>query len=61
MGRPLRYELADYHSSRPGHDLAYGIDGTRLRELGWQPPVDFETGVKRTVAWEAEHEGLLDG
>lgn len=52
MGRPLRYELADYHSSRPGHDLAYGIDGSRLRALGWNPPVDFETGVKRTVNWE---------
>lgn len=55
MGKPLKYELADYHSSRPGHDLAYGIDGSRLRALGWNPPVDFETGVKRTVAWELEH------
>jgi dTDP-glucose 4,6-dehydratase len=52
MGLPLHYELADYHSSRPGHDLAYGIDGSRLHALGWQPPVDFATGVKRTVAWE---------
>jgi dTDP-glucose 4,6-dehydratase len=57
MGLPLRYELTDYHSSRPGHDLAYGIDGTRLRAAGWQPPVDFETGVKRTVAWELGHAG----
>jgi dTDP-glucose 4,6-dehydratase len=55
MGRPLRYELTDYHSSRPGHDLAYGIDGSRLRRLGWRPPVDFATGVKRTVTWELEH------
>jgi dTDP-glucose 4,6-dehydratase len=57
MGRPLSYELTDYHSSRPGHDLAYGIDGSRLAALGWQPPVDFATGVKRTVAWTLEHEG----
>ena len=56
MGLPLKYELADYHSSRPGHDLAYGIDGSRLRALGWEPPVDFATGVKRTVAWEMEHQ-----
>ena len=55
VGRPLKYELTDYHSSRPGHDLAYGIDGSRLRGLGWRPPVDFETGVKRTVTWELEH------
>lgn len=55
MGLPLRAELTDYHSSRPGHDLAYGIDGSRLRDLGWEPPVDFATGIKRTVAWELEH------
>ena len=59
MGEPLQYELTDYHSSRPGHDLRYGIDGSRLRVLGWKPPVDFETGVKRTVTWEMEHTGLL--
>jgi dTDP-glucose 4,6-dehydratase len=56
MGRPLIYETTDYHSSRPGHDLAYGIDGSRLHALGWQPPVDFATAVKRTVAWELQHE-----
>jgi dTDP-glucose 4,6-dehydratase len=59
MGLPLRYELTDWHSQRPGHDLAYGIDGSRLAALGWRPPVDFETGVRRTVAWEMEHAGLL--
>lgn len=57
MGLPLAYELTDYHSSRPGHDLAYGIDGSRLRALGWQPPVDFTAAVKRTVAWELDHAG----
>ena len=55
MGLPLRAQLTDYHSSRPGHDLAYGIDGSRLRALGWAPPVDFGTGVKRTVTWTLEH------
>ena len=59
MGKPLKYTLTDYHSSRPGHDLAYGIDGARLRGLGWKPPVDFETGVRRTVAWELDHADLL--
>lgn len=59
MGKPLRHALVDYHSSRPGHDIAYGIDGSRLRSLGWSPPVDFETGVKRTVAWELDHSGVL--
>jgi dTDP-glucose 4,6-dehydratase len=52
LGRPLKYELADWHSSRPGHDLAYGIDGSRLHELGWKPPVSFAEGVRRLVQWE---------
>jgi dTDP-glucose 4,6-dehydratase len=59
MRKPLLYELADYHSSRPGHDLDYGIDGSRLRALGWNPPVSFTDGVRRTVAWELAHTGML--
>jgi dTDP-glucose 4,6-dehydratase len=55
LGRPLLYDLADYHSARPGHDLAYGIDGTRLHELGWKPPVSFTEGVWRLVQWEQRH------
>lgn len=52
LGRPLKYELTDYHASRPGHDLAYGIDGSRLHALGWKPPVSFAEGVRRLMAWE---------
>jgi len=59
MGKPLRHQLTDYHSSRPGHDIAYGLDASRLRALGWTPPVDFEAGVKRTVTWELDHSGAL--
>jgi dTDP-glucose 4,6-dehydratase len=55
LGKPLLYDLADYHSARPGHDLAYGIDGTRLHELGWKPPVSFAEGVRRLVQWELGH------
>lgn len=51
-GRPLDWYLTDYHSARPGHDLAYGIDGSRLHELGWKAPVSFDEGVRRLVAWE---------
>jgi len=57
VGKPLKYKLTDYHSSRPGHDIAYGLDASRLRALGWKPPVDFETGLKRTVIWEMEYAG----
>ena len=41
---------------RPGHDLRYAIDPTKMRtELGWKPETTFETGLRQTVAWYREH------
>lgn len=55
MGRPLHYVMEDFHSSRPGHDLRYALDGTKLSSLGWKPPVSVEEGIARTVRWTLEH------
>lgn len=52
LGKDLRYELIDFHSSRPGHDIRYGLDGSKLRELGWNHPVSFEAGMKQLIDWE---------
>lgn len=54
MGKELHYEMVDFHSSRPGHDLRYALDGTKLRLLGWGPPVGFEQSLRRTVEWTLE-------
>lgn len=43
------YDLIDFVDDRPGHDARYAVDSTRVRDLGWQPTVDFETGLERTV------------
>jgi dTDP-glucose 4,6-dehydratase len=51
LGKKPNYELVDFHSSRPGHDLRYALDGTRLKELGWEIPVDFYKSLERTVRW----------
>jgi dTDP-glucose 4,6-dehydratase len=55
IGRPLRYELADFHSARPGHDPHYGLDGSKLAAAGWSPPVDFAASLARTVRWTLDH------
>jgi dTDP-glucose 4,6-dehydratase len=48
-----RYEdLISYVTDRPGHDLRYAIDASKIeRELGWKPQETFETGLRKTVQW----------
>ncbi len=52
MGKELKYKLVDFHSEQPGHDLHYGLDGTKLRELGWKSPVSFDESMKATIDWQ---------
>jgi dTDP-glucose 4,6-dehydratase len=51
LGKPLKYEMIDFHSSRPGHDLRYGLDGTKMREIGWGIPVSFDVSLEKTIRW----------
>jgi len=55
QGRHLVYEMLDFHSQRPGHDLRYGLSGELLAELGWKPPVTFEHSLEKTVKWMLSH------
>jgi dTDP-glucose 4,6-dehydratase len=49
--------LIQHVADRPGHDLRYAIDPTRMREeLGWQPSVTLQEGLERTVRWYLENE-----
>jgi len=41
---------------RPGHDRRYALDSAKTRRLGWQPQIEFETGIDETVRWYREHE-----
>lgn len=51
VGKPLHHEMVDFHSSRPGHDLRYALDGTKLKEMGWQPQSNFEQSLSHVVRW----------
>lgn len=45
-------ELIKFVKDRPGHDMRYAIDPTKIRnELGWYPETDFDTGIQKTVEW----------
>jgi len=48
--------LIEYVADRPGHDLRYAIDSSKItKELGWQPQENFSTGLRKTVEWYMEN------
>lgn len=54
-------ELITYVTDRLGHDARYDIDSTKLqKELGWEPSLQFEEGVEKTVKWYLENEAWMD-
>jgi dTDP-glucose 4,6-dehydratase len=56
--RGPRRRLIDFVPDRPGHDLRYAIDASRIAsELGWRPKHDFEKGLRKTVEWYLENRG----
>jgi dTDP-glucose 4,6-dehydratase len=57
MGKELKYEMLDFHSARPGHDLRYALDGTKmLEEFDWQPRLKVDERLREVVEWTLEHE-----
>lgn len=51
LGKELKYEMVDFHSSRPGHDLRYALDGNKLEKLGWHHPMPLEVSLSKTIRW----------
>lgn len=52
-------KFIDFHTYSPGHDLHYGLDGSKLVTMGWQAPFDFESSLKKTVKWTMDHSEWL--
>lgn len=63
LGNPEGHseELITFVTDRAGHDLRYAIDSSKLhRELGWEPSLQFEEGLEKTVKWYLEHQDWID-
>ena len=54
-------DLITYVTDRAGHDMRYAIDSTKLqKELGWEPSLQFEEGIEKTVKWYLENEAWME-
>ena len=59
-------DLISFVTDRPGHDVRYAIDASKIqRELGWVPEESFESGLRKTIEWYLSNAGwwqrVLDG
>ena len=59
QGKELNYEMIDFHTSRPGHDLRYALDGGLLKSLGWEPKIKFSERVKEVTEWTLANDRWL--
>ena len=51
LDKELKYEMVDFHSSRPGHDLRYALSNKKMVKMGWDVPMLFKESLYRTVNW----------
>ena len=59
VGKELNYEMVDFHTSRPGHDLRYALSGDLLKSLGWEPRIKLSDRIKETVDWTLANDRWL--
>tara|TARA_B100000900_G_scaffold351966_1_gene319385 strand:- start:557 stop:1555 length:999 start_codon:yes stop_codon:yes gene_type:complete len=60
MNSELNYEIIDFHSDRPGHDLRYGLNDNKIKKLGWNMPVNFYDSLEKTIKWTLNHKEWLN-
>ena len=57
----INYDLITYVQDRLGHDMRYAIDPSKIvKDLGWYPETDFETGIRKTVKWYLENQDWVN-
>lgn len=55
LGKPLKFEMIDFHSQRPGHDLRYALSNKKMQDMGWIIPVDFYSSLEKTIQWTIDN------
>ncbi len=58
QNKELNYEMVDFHSQRPGHDLRYALDGSKMAKMGWTPESAFER-LEQTIKWTLKNDRWL--
>lgn len=57
----INYDLITYVADRPGHDMRYAIDPTKIAtELGWYPETPFSTGIEKTIRWYLDNQEWVE-
>ena len=57
----INYDLITYVTDRPGHDMRYAIDPTKIAtQLGWYPETPFSVGIEKTIRWNLDHQQWID-
>jgi len=59
QGKELIYDMVDFHSARPGHDLRYALSGEFMRNLGWEPKVSLRERLCQVVDWTLTNDRWL--
>jgi len=59
MGKSLHYKLVPSQSARPGYDRRYMLDGSKLRNLGWVPFLDFKKSIEQIINWTIKNNHWL--
>ena len=59
QGKDLIYELVDFHSARPGHDLRYALSGEKMKKMGWEPQ-NIRSRITEVVEWTLANERWIE-
>jgi dTDP-glucose 4,6-dehydratase len=58
--KELKFDLVDFHSARPGHDLRYSLSGKKMKELGWTPEISIKERINQVVDWSLSNSKWIE-